>query len=92
MIGIKIPGLVSLSSPFLVAWALSPLILVLLYPLNEKVKIWRKARGRDIDEEERYETPDGMIKLTPNEPSGEKDATSQILSTPGEIFRRPPSS
>lgn len=40
---------------------------VVLTPLNKRILEWRKARGRDIEEEERYETDHGMIRLTPNE-------------------------
>lgn len=40
---------------------------LILTPINNRVLEWRKANGRDIEEEERYETADGMIKLTPND-------------------------
>ncbi|MFN0279358.1 MAG: hypothetical protein ACKVRN_12250 [Pyrinomonadaceae bacterium] len=38
-----------------------------LTPINKSILEWRKARGRDIEEEERYETDQGMIRLTPND-------------------------
>jgi hypothetical protein len=40
-------------------------MLVGLALLNPYLLAWRKARGRDIEEEERYETDHGMIRLTP---------------------------
>lgn len=40
---------------------------VVLTPLNKRILEWRKAHGRDIEEEERYETDQGMIRLTPND-------------------------
>lgn len=40
---------------------------LILTPINDRILAWRKANGRDIEEEERYESADGMIKLTPND-------------------------
>ena len=40
---------------------------LVLTPINRRILDWRKARGRDIEEEERYETDHGMIRLTPND-------------------------
>jgi hypothetical protein len=37
---------------------------LLLEPLNRRILDWRKARGRDIEEEERYEDEYGIIRLT----------------------------
>jgi hypothetical protein len=48
---------------FLIAGVLA----TVLTPLNRRLLEWRKARGRDIEEEERYETESGMIRLTPND-------------------------
>lgn len=42
-------------SPFLFFWVLAPLMTVVLAPLNRKLLAWRRARGRDIEEEERFE-------------------------------------
>lgn len=42
-------------SPFLIFWVLAPLLMIPLTPLNRKLLAWRKQRGRDIEEEERYE-------------------------------------
>jgi hypothetical protein len=46
---------------------LTPAILLLLTPLNRKILDRRKAAGRDIEEEERYESDSGMISLTPKD-------------------------
>ncbi len=42
-------------SPFLIFWMLGPLLMIPLTFLNGKLLAWRKQRGRDIEEEERYE-------------------------------------
>ena len=50
-------------------WLLfGPILYAILTPFNNRLRQWRKEHGRDIAEEERYETEDGMIRLTPNEP------------------------
>ena len=45
---------------------LTPVLLVLVTPINKYLLAWRKARGRDIEEEEKYEH-DGVISLRPKE-------------------------
>lgn len=52
------------SSPIVSGAVLTPVILLALTPFNQRLLSWRKARGRDIEEEERYESPGGMISLT----------------------------
>lgn len=42
-------------SPYLIFWVLGPLLMIPLTGLNTKLLAWRKQRGRDIEEEERYE-------------------------------------
>jgi len=42
-------------SPFLIFWVLGPLLMIPLTALNVKLLAWRKQRGRDIEEEQRYE-------------------------------------
>ena len=42
-------------SPFLIFWVLGPLLMIPLTALNGKLLAWRKQRGRDIEEEQRYE-------------------------------------
>ena len=44
-----------------------PIVAFVLNPLNQKLRNWRKKRGRDIEEEEKYETASGFIKLTSND-------------------------
>lgn len=35
---------------------------------NQRIRAWRKARGRDIEEEEKYENVEtGIISLRPHE-------------------------
>jgi hypothetical protein len=42
--------------PFFVIYlVLMPLLLVPMTSVNKRLLAWRKARGRDIEEEERYE-------------------------------------
>lgn len=48
---------------FLIAGVLT----TVLTPINRRLLDWRKARGRDIEAEERHESPSGMIRLTPND-------------------------
>ena len=52
------------NSPVVSGAILTPIILLVLTPFNQKVLAWRKMRGRDIEEEERFESPTGMISLT----------------------------
>ena len=52
---------------FLASAVTAPVIAFLLTPLNKRLLAWRKSRGRDVEEEERYETDHGIIRLTPNE-------------------------
>ena len=46
---------------------LAPFLVLLLTPLNKRLLAYRKARGRDILEEERYESDQGMISLMPKD-------------------------
>ena len=56
----------SIATSGVVALAVSGVLTYFLTPLNRRLLDWRKARGRDIEEEERFETDHGMIRLTPN--------------------------
>jgi hypothetical protein len=53
--------------PFFVIYlALMPLLSVAMAPLNKRLLAWRKARGRDLKEEERYEIEEAdIISLRP---------------------------
>ena len=62
-VGVSIPFLLS---PLVAGLLLSPVLRVLLTPLNKYLLARRKARGRDIEEEEKYEH-DGVISLRPKE-------------------------
>ena len=55
-----------LLSPLVAMLVLAPLLLLPLAALNKHLLAWRKARGRDIEEEEKYEH-DGVISLRPRE-------------------------
>lgn len=61
--GISIPFALS---PLFAGLVLAPVLLVPLTLMNKYLLAWRKARGRDIEEEEKYET-DGIISLRPRE-------------------------
>ena len=61
--GVSIPFLLS---PLVAGLVLAPVLLLLLAALNKPLLAWRKARGRDIEEEEKYEH-DGVISLRPRE-------------------------
>lgn len=62
-VGLSIPfGL----SPLLVGFVLFPVLMVPLTLLNQQLLGWRKARGRDIEDEEKYEDEaTGIISLRP---------------------------
>ncbi len=48
--------------PFFVIYlVLMPLLSVGMTPLNKRLLAWRKARGRDIEEEEKYEIEEANI-------------------------------
>lgn len=44
-----------------------PIVVLMLTPVNKKIRNWRKMRGRDIEAEEKYETESGFISLTEKE-------------------------
>jgi hypothetical protein len=53
-------------SPLLVFFVLVPLLMIPMALFNERLLAWRKTRGRDIEEEEKYENEDaGLISLRP---------------------------
>lgn len=51
----------------LIALVFALIVLTILTLLNRRILDWRKARGRDIEEEERHESDYGMISLTPKD-------------------------
>ncbi|MEQ1603737.1 MAG: hypothetical protein ABL999_02615 [Pyrinomonadaceae bacterium] len=57
----------SLTGKSLMSLVLAGIILVVLTPLNRRLLDWRKSRGRDIEDEERYESDHGLISLTPKD-------------------------
>jgi hypothetical protein len=54
---------------------LTPVLLLLLTPLNKYLLAWRKGRGRDIAEEEKYEQ-NGVISLRPRPEGSEDESTT----------------
>jgi hypothetical protein len=53
-------------SPLFAGLVLAPVLLVPLTFVNKYLLAWRKTRGRDIEDEERYEH-DGVISLRPRD-------------------------
>ncbi|MFS8086079.1 MAG: hypothetical protein ACMG6H_10650 [Acidobacteriota bacterium] len=52
--------------PFAIFLVLVPLLMIPLTLLNQRLLAWRKARGRDIEDEERYEIGEAeIISLRP---------------------------
>jgi hypothetical protein len=69
--GIKLP-LVGYVSPLIASVIVVPLLSIPLTALNQYVLVWRKARGRDIEEEEKYEFAESdIISLRPRQPHEE---------------------
>ncbi|HEX9959435.1 MAG TPA: hypothetical protein VGB00_00715 [Pyrinomonadaceae bacterium] len=66
-LGIDIPYIDGIIFKVIEVGIFVPIVGVILNPLNQKIRLWRKKRGRDIEEEEKYETESGFIKLTPND-------------------------
>ena len=59
---------VSLFSPLVVGLIAVPALMIPLTLLNKHLLAWRKAHGRNIEEEERYEhEATGIISLRPRE-------------------------
>jgi len=55
-------------SPLFAGLFLTPVLAVLLTPVNKRLLAWRKGRGRDIEEEERHEDEgSGIISLRPRD-------------------------
>ena len=78
-LGIRVPfGL----SPLIVFLVLVPLLMIPLTFLNNHLLAWRKARGRDIEEEERYEIEGAdIISLRP-QPDNRAESGSENKNLP----------
>jgi hypothetical protein len=51
---------------FVIFLVLMPLLSVALTPLNKRLLAWRKTRGRELEEEKKYEIEeDDIIRLGP---------------------------
>jgi hypothetical protein len=68
--------------PLLTVWVLTPLLMIPLIPLNRKLLAWRKQRGRDIEEEQRFEI-DGTdfisLRRQPSDPSNREQKYSDYF-------------
>jgi hypothetical protein len=65
--GINLP-LVGVVSPLIASFMLVPLLLIPLTAINQYILAWRKARGRDIEEEEKHEFEEAdIISLRPRQ-------------------------
>jgi hypothetical protein len=65
--GINLP-LVGVVSPLIASFMLVPLLLIPLTAINQYILVWRKARGRDIEEEEKHEFEEAdIISLRPRQ-------------------------
>lgn len=79
---------------FPVSWVMSglfvflvivPLLMIPMTLLNKRLLAWRKVRGRDIEDEERYENEDaGIISLRPRPESADQSEVNRQLPP---IFR-----
>jgi hypothetical protein len=66
--GIRLP-LIGYVTPLIASLIIVPLLLVPLTALNQYVLAWRKAKGRDIEEEEKHEFAESdIISLRPRQP------------------------
>jgi len=66
--GIHLP-LLGFVSPLIASFILVPLLLIPLTAINARILAWRKARGRDIEVEEKHEFDDAdIISLRPRQP------------------------
>lgn len=64
-----------IASIIIASFVIGSLIAFLLEPLNKRFLAWRKTRGRDIEDEERYESDlidHGMISLRPRQEESSK--------------------
>jgi hypothetical protein len=72
--GIRLP-LIGYVSPWIASIIIVPLLLIPLTAVNQYILKWRKARGRDIEEEEKYENDEAdIISLRPRQP--DEDSSS----------------
>jgi hypothetical protein len=66
--GINLP-LLGLVSPMVASFLLVPILLIPLTAINQYILAWRKANGRDIQEEEKHEFGEAdIISLRPRQP------------------------
>jgi len=71
--GVKIPFLARPVAVHVLVLILMPILYIPLYALNRHILKWRLERGRDIVEEERYESESGFISLRPKRPDGDRN-------------------
>jgi hypothetical protein len=75
-VGIRLP-FVGPVSAITAALIIVPLLLIPMTALNAYILKWRKARGRDIEAEERHEFDEAdIISLRPRQPEESKKLSS----------------
>jgi hypothetical protein len=65
-----------------------PLYVFVMHPMFLKLRAWRKARGRDIEEEEKYETEFGILTLTEKKHKNELEGENYLLNRGLQWYRR----
>jgi hypothetical protein len=76
--GVKIPFLTQRVAAHFLVLVLSPILYLPLYALNRHILKWRLERGRDILEEEKYESESGFISLRPKRENEEDKAGPRL--------------
>jgi len=67
-------------APFLVFLLLVPVLMMPMTLLNKRLLAWRKERGRDIEEEEKYEREGaGLISIRPKSQAEIEEDQSRYL-------------
>jgi len=76
--GLNVPY-IGFVSPLIASFVVAPLIAVPLMLINQRILAWRKAHGRDIEDEERYENEaSGIISLRPRDEEKEDNGTIEF--------------
>jgi hypothetical protein len=75
--GVPVPWLATYASLFVASLVVTPLLLIPLTKLNDRLLEWRRARGRDIEAEERHETESGVLSIKPVRPAEDESRTGK---------------
>ena len=71
--GVKTPFLASFAASLLVMFILASILMIPLTIINNRILAYRKEQGRDIEEEEKYESESGIISLRPTDKKDTQD-------------------